>query len=330
MNILIAGGAGFIGSHFVRMLCSGKFFSTENQFKLFIIDSLGYAGRYENIEEFIDNKRVIFIKEDINNISTSLEIPKNLDVVFNFAAQTHVDNSITSPGEFIRSNVSGMHSLLYFAFINFTKTFIQVSTDEVYGSISEGSATEKSSLNPSSPYSASKAAADLIALSYFKTFKFDTRITRCSNNYGARQYPEKLIPFFVKCIIENKNLPIYGSGLQVRDWIHVEDHCRAIWLTFLKGSPGNIYNFGGNREIRNIDLAQKIINLAGSKVEIEYVEDRKGHDFRYSVNDQKARNELNFATEIDFEVGLLDTISWYLSNKSWIETTNKYKAENRS
>jgi dTDP-glucose 4,6-dehydratase len=325
--ILVTGGAGFIGGNFVLNWLSNS--ASEGIVNL---DKLTYAGNLATLDSLKDDQRHVFVHGDIGNQDLVAKLLKKYQprAIINFAAESHVDRSISGPSDFVQTNVVGTQVLLDAVRKNPKVRFVHVSTDEVYGSIDNGSWDESYPLVPNSPYSASKASSDLLALAYARTYDLDIVVTRCCNNYGPNQFPEKLIPFFVKCIIENKNLPIYGSGLQVRDWIHVEDHCRAIWLTFLKGSPGNIYNFGGNREIRNIDLAQKIINLAGSKVEIEYVEDRKGHDFRYSVNDQKARNELNFATEIDFEVGLLDTISWYLSNKSWIETTNKYKAENRS
>ena len=320
MNILVAGGAGFIGSHFVSMLCRDELKMPDRHNRITIIDSLIYSGRYENIQEYIDNKKVLFYHSDIRDINKINDLPKKYDVIFNFAAQTHVDNSISSPGVFIDSNIVGMHELLNFAYSNSTDTFVQISTDEVYGSLLEDSATEIYPLLPSSPYSASKASADLLALSYYKTYKYDIRITRCTNNYGIRQFPEKIIPFFIKRIIENKNLPIYGSGLQVRNWIHVKDHCRGIWLSYINGIAGNVYNFAGDNEVRNLDLAQKIIDITESQVKIEFIEDRKGHDFRYSVNDEKARKLLKFIPEVNFEIGLKNTIDWYLLNADWVKS----------
>jgi dTDP-glucose 4,6-dehydratase len=325
MDILITGGAGFIGSHFVRMLCTGALKSPESKNRITIVDSLAYSGRYDNIEKYVDGIKVIFFKQDINNIFKIKNLPKKYDVIFNFAAQTHVDNSIIAPNQFVQSNIVGMHNLLFFAKENSIGTFVQISTDEVYGSIENGSATEEFNLNPSSPYSASKASADLLALSYFRTFNLDIRITRCTNNYGIKQYPEKIIPFFIKKILEGKNLPVYGSGLQERDWIHVDDHCRGIWQTFLNGSAGNVYNFSGKNQLKNIELAQKIIQICNSKVKIEFVKDRKGHDFRYSVNDDKARSELHFSSQVNFEIELQNTVKWYLENQDWIANKSRRK-----
>jgi dTDP-glucose 4,6-dehydratase len=216
-----------------------------------------------------------------------------------------------------------MHSILKASFDHNVQTFIQISTDEVYGSLIEGSAKESDNLLPNSPYAASKASADLIARSYFKTYNYDVRVTRCTNNYGTHQYPEKIIPFFLKRIIENKTLPIYGDGMQIRDWIHVEDHCRGIWLSYLNGSPGEIYNLGSNNEIKNLDLANIIINLTNSEAKIEHVIDRKGHDYRYSLDFTKASREINFMPTIGFEDGIRQTIDWYLNNQEWWDSVSQ-------
>jgi dTDP-glucose 4,6-dehydratase len=320
MRVLLAGGAGFIGSHFAKMLASKQLEKSENISEIIIVDSLEYAGNLLNIKELIDNKQARFIKEDIQNYDQIQKIVSVVDLVINFAAQSHVDRSISDPNSFINSNIIGMHSILKASFEHNVGTFIQVSTDEVYGSLIEGSAKESDNLLPNSPYAASKASADLIARSYYKTFDYDTRITRCTNNYGTHQYPEKIIPFFIKRIIENKTLPLYGDGQQIRDWIHVEDHCRGIWLSYTKGTPGEIYNFGSQNEIRNIDLANMIISMTNSKAKIEYVEDRKGHDFRYSLDYSKASSELGFNSLIKFSTGIENTINWYLNNSKWWES----------
>ena len=320
MRVLLAGGAGFIGSHFAKMLASKQLEKSENISEIIIVDSLEYAVNLLNIKELIGNNEVTFIKEDIQNYDQMQEIVSGVDLVINFAAQSHVDRSISDPNSFINSNIVGMHSILKASFDHNVGTFIQVSTDEVYGSLIEGSAKESDNLLPNSPYAASKASADLIARSYYKTFNYDTRITRCTNNYGTHQYPEKIIPFFIKRIIENKTLPLYGDGQQIRDWIHVEDHCRGIWLSYTQGDPGEIYNFGSHNEIKNIDLANMIIAMTSSKAQIEYVDDRKGHDFRYSLDYSKASSELGFNSLIKFSTGIENTINWYLNNGKWWES----------
>lgn len=317
MRVLLAGGAGFIGSHFARILASGELKGSANVSEITVVDSLEYAGNIFNIQDLIEKQKIKFIKEDIQNFNEIKEIIAGVNLIINFAAQSHVDRSISDPNSFINTNILGMHTLLKAAFDSGVQTFIQISTDEVYGTLAKGSATESDTLLPNSPYAASKASADLIARSYFKTYNYDARITRCTNNYGTHQYPEKIIPFFIKRIIENKTLPIYGDGLQIRDWIHVEDHCRGIWQSYLNGSPGEIYNLGSNNEIKNLDLANMIIDLTGTKAIIEHVVDRKGHDYRYSLDFSKASREINFQPIIAFEDGLKQTVNWYLNNQEW-------------
>jgi dTDP-glucose 4,6-dehydratase len=239
-------------------------------------------------------------------------------MIIHFAAKSHVDRSIDNPQPFVATNVLGTQNLLQAARVSRLETFVHVSTDEVYGTISEGSWTESSPLLPNSPYAASKASADLMARSYWRTYGMDIRITRSSNNYGPYQYPEKAIPLFVTNLIEGKSLPIYGNGLNVRDWLHVDDHCRAIWLVATKGVAGEIYNVGGGKELSNLHLATAILEILGKGSDsIEFVEDRKGHDLRYSLDYSKIQTQLGFQPEISFEEGLRSTIEWYQRNENW-------------
>jgi dTDP-glucose 4,6-dehydratase len=284
------------------------------------LDSLTYAGNLNNLNEVIDSEKFIFIKGDICDSEIVHDATKGIDVIVNFAAESHVDRSITNPNQFLRTNVLGTQNLLNAAVKNKVAKFIQISTDEVYGSINEGSWTEHWPLSPNSPYSASKASADLLVISYYKTFGLDTRITRCSNNYGPYQFPEKVIPLFVTNLLRNKDLPMYGNGKNIRDWIHVDDHCAGIEKTIELGKPGEVYNFGGGNEITNIDLANKILtyfNLSSDK--IKFIEDRKGHDFRYSVSFDKSINDLGWKPYKNFMDGLLETIEWYKNNTGWWE-----------
>ena len=240
------------------------------------------------------------------------------DAVINFAAESHVDRSIAGAKDFVVTNVLGVQTLLDVVKNSSVQTFIQISTDEVYGSIAKGSWPETDPLLPNSPYAASKAAGDLLARSYQKTHGMDIRITRCSNNYGPNQFPEKVIPLFVTNLIEGKKIPVYGTGMNIRDWLHVDDHCLGIYRALMKGKAGEIYNIGGGLELTNLDLTKKILNMMGKNdSEIEYVQDRKGHDLRYSVDWSKAHNEIGYSPKIKFEDGLLATINWYQENESW-------------
>ena len=314
MRILVTGGAGFIGSNFVRRIADGTLGGIS---KITVLDKLTYAGTLTNLSEVsVDSYE--FIEGDICDSELVGKLVSENDFVVNFAAESHVDRSINGAKDFVVTNVLGTQTLLDAVRKSDVKTFLQVSTDEVYGSIENGSWPETDPLLPNSPYAASKASADLICRSYFKTHGMDIRVTRCSNNYGRNQFPEKVIPLFVTNLINNKKVPVYGSGLNVRDWLHVDDHCRGIHLALTKGKAGEIYNIGGGSELNNLELTEKILEIMGKSQEsIEYVEDRKGHDLRYSVDITKISNELGYAPQVDWEVGLKETINWYQENEAW-------------
>jgi len=313
LRLLVTGGAGFIGSNFVRRQVRSK-----NWRSIQVLDELTYAGNRSNLTECEQDSAFKFIHGSILDNTLVNDLMINSDIVVNFAAESHVDNSILNPNLFVMTNVLGTLVLLNAARDSNVETFLQISTDEVYGSITTGSWTENSPLEPNSPYSASKASADLLALSFFRTYGMDIRITRSSNNYGPYQFPEKLIPLLITNLIDGQKLPIYGNGKNIRDWIHVEDNCAGIELVLEKGVPGNIYNLGGGFEIPNIDLAEKLLDtFNANKKAIEFVEDRKGHDFRYSVNNDKVSLNLGFKPQIDFEFGILQTIEWYKNNQNW-------------
>jgi dTDP-glucose 4,6-dehydratase len=259
-----------------------------------------------------------FVQGDICDSDLVLKLTKKVDSVVNFAAESHVDRSIDSSKEFFQTNVIGTHTLLEATRKNNLKTFIQVSTDEVYGSITEGSWDEGFPLQPNSPYAASKASGDLISQAFFRTYGIDVRITRCSNNYGPYQFPEKIVPLFITSILRNRKVPLYGDGQNVRDWLHVTDHCRGIHLVLTKGIPGDIFNIGGGRELSNIELTRIILSALGADEDnIERVADRLGHDFRYSLNAEKIQRELGYRAEINFDLGISQTIEWYKNNKQW-------------
>lgn len=314
MRILITGGAGFIGSNYVRLIANGQLGGIS---KITILDKLTYAGTLTNLAD-VQSDRYEFIKGDICDSDLVGKLVNEHDLVVNFAAESHVDRSINGSKDFIVTNVLGTQTLLDAVRNSEVKTYLQVSTDEVYGSVKDGSWPETDPLLPNSPYAASKASADLICRSYFKTFGMDIRVTRCSNNYGRNQFPEKVIPLFVTNLIDNKKVPVYGNGLNVRDWLHVDDHCRGIHLALTKGKAGEIYNIGGGTELNNLELTKRILEIMGKDQEsIEYVEDRKGHDLRYSVNICKISNELGFAPQVNWEAGLKETINWYQENEAW-------------
>ena len=282
-----------------------------------MLDKLTYAGTLTNLAG-LPKDAFEFIQGDICDQSLVSELGKRHDVIINFAAESHVDRSINSARDFMTTNIVGAQTLLETLRFGTVQTIIQVSTDEVYGSIENGSWDENFPLNPNSPYAATKASADLIARSYSKTYGVDVRITRCSNNYGPNQFPEKIIPLFITSLIDNKKIPLYGNGQNYREWLHVEDHCRAILKVLTNGKSGEIYNIGGGTELSNKDLTMKILNLMNKDEScIEYVEDRLGHDFRYSVNSRKILDQLGFTPKINFENGILDTINWYLNNENW-------------
>jgi dTDP-glucose 4,6-dehydratase len=317
MKLLVTGGAGFIGSNFVRMALTDKFpdFNVE---QLTVLDLLTYAGDEENLKPVASDKRYKFVKGDIRDLELAKKLMQDADQVVHFAAESHVDRSIEGGSEFVSTNVMGTQVLLDAARSANIKRFVHVSTDEVYGSISEGSWPEDHPLLPNSPYSASKAGSDLLVRAYNRTHKLDTVITRCSNNYGQYQFPEKVMPLFITNIIEGKKVPLYGNGLNVRDWLHVDDHCRGIALALTKGRAGEVYNIGGGTELTNVELTHKILKAMGVGEEfIQPVEDRKGHDLRYSVDISKINKELGYSPQVNFEEGLLQTINWYKNNEAW-------------
>jgi len=352
-TILITGGAGFIGSNFIH-----HFIADHDDWHIVNLDLLTYAGNRENLAAIDDHPRYHFVKGDINDehLLTSLFKEHHFDAVVHFAAESHVDRSITGPDEFIRTNVMGTHSLLKVAkkaweqgtvdgkqetgvstkipaghnqqsTINIQQfpRFIHVSTDEVYGTLgATGKFTENTPLAPNSPYSASKAGSDLLVRAYYETFGFPGIITRCSNNYGPYQYPEKLLPLMMANALNNKPLPVYGDGMNVRDWLFVEDHCSAIDAVLFRGTCGQVYNIGGNNEYYNIDIVKLILRELGKGQElITFVTDRLGHDRRYAIDSSKIQRELGWKPSVTFEQGIKKTIQWYLDNRSWWEKLYK-------
>ena len=314
MRLLITGGCGFIGSNFIKHIIR-KY----NDYSIINLDLVTYAGNLENLDQIKNHPKYTFVKGDIADENLVKEITRNVDAVINFAAESHVDRSIEGPSVFIRTNVLGTQVLLESAKENKVQRFIQISTDEVYGSLGpEGYFRENSPLLPNSPYSASKAGADLIVRSYFETYKFPSVITRCSNNYGSNQFPEKFIPLLITNAFEDKEVPVYGDGLNVRDWIHVKDHCKAIDAVLHKGKVGETYNIGGNCEKRNIDIAKLILKKMGKDESlIRFVKDRPGHDRRYAIDASRIRKELGWSPEYNFDQGISETIKWYDENRSW-------------
>lgn len=330
MHVLITGGAGFIGSNFVRMVQNGTLTGIS---KVTVLDKFTYAGVKANLEPLFSHPNFSLVVGDICDSTVVLKTLEKVDVVVNFAAESHVDRSIEESKIFMKTNAIGVQTILdAIRTVNNQIRFLQVSTDEVYGSISEGSWDENSPVKPNSPYSASKAAGDLIALAYQKTFGLHVVITRCSNNYGPHHFPEKLIPLSITNVLTSKKIPVYGTGENIRDWLHVEDHCRGIFLAMTKGKMGEVYNIGGGQELTNLQIVRKILNSLGSdESALEFVEDRKGHDFRYSLNWQKAHRELGYSPQIDFETGLTNTINWYKKNENWwkplLKTSQKVSNE---
>ena len=330
-NILVTGGAGFIGSNFIRYMLS------EHDYNIINLDLLTYAGNLENLQGLEHNKRYTFIKGDIRDRKEIEKIFKTykIDTVVNFAAESHVDRSIEEPELFITTNILGTQILLdiakqYWKVIPNNKyskefrdgtRFLQVSTDEVYGTLGEGGLfTEGTPLAPNSPYSASKASADMMVRAYYETYGMPVSITRCSNNYGPYQFPEKLIPLMINNCLNNYPLPVYGDGMQVRDWLHVEDHCRAIDVVLHKGKIGEVYNIGGNNEKANIEIVKLIIKSLGKEESlIQYVAERPGHDRRYAIDNSKITKELGWAPKYTFDEGIKETIEWYLQNKEWLK-----------
>ena len=317
MKILVTGGAGFIGSHYVRKLLLTNFGNAITH--LTVIDLLTYAGNLDNLNLVQNDDRFSFVQGDINDSLLVSELLEDADAVVHFAAESHVDRSIKGSSEFIRTNITGTHVLLEAARLTGLKRFLHVSTDEVYGTIQHGSWSESSPLLPNSPYAASKASSDLLVRAYNRTYGLETITTRCSNNYGQYQFPEKLIPLFVTNLIDGKQVPLYGNGLNIRDWLHVDDHCKGIHLALMNGKSGEVYNIGGGTELTNIEMTKNILGAFGANWEesVINVDDRQGHDLRYSVDCSKARIDLGYEPEIPFNQGLNDTIEWYRSNESW-------------
>jgi len=314
MRVLVTGGAGFIGSNFVRRIVDGSLSGVNH---VTVLDKLTYAGTLTNLE-MLPSGSFDFIQGDIGDSEFVNSVVSKHDAIVNFAAESHVDRSITGARDFVETNVLGTQNLLDSALRNNLKTFVQISTDEVYGTIDEGSWHEEYPLLPNSPYSASKASADLLVRSYHRTFGLDARITRCSNNYGPHQFPEKVIPLFVTNLIDDKKVPLYGKGMNVRDWLHVDDHCRGIHAVLMKGRSGEIYNIGGGQELTNKELTFIILEKMGrDEASIEYVQDRLGHDLRYSVDIKKISSELGYEPQVRFEDGISETIEWYKSNEKW-------------
>jgi dTDP-glucose 4,6-dehydratase len=313
LKVLVTGGAGFIGSNFVRWA-----HAAHPDWHITTLDKLTYAGRLENLKDVMDSPRHTFVKGDIADAPISAPLVRESDYVVHFAAETHVDRSILAAGDFIHTDVFGTFVLLEAAReARQLKMFVQISTDEVYGSVPTGASKETDELRPRNPYSASKAGADRLAYSYWATYNVPVVITRATNNYGPNQFPEKVIPLFITNAIDDIALPLYGDGLNIRDWLHVEDHCRGIDLLLSKGTPGEVYNIGGGNEVKNVDLTYRILELTGkTKALIKPVADRLGHDRRYCLDTSKLK-AMGWAPQANFETGLAATVEWYKNNEWW-------------
>lgn len=324
MKILVTGGAGFIGSCFIRHMLHNH-----PDYKIVNLDALTYAGNLENLYDVKDNPNYEFIHGDICDKKLVPQIVSGVDAIVNFAAESHVDRSITGPEVFIETNIKGTLNLLQAAKEFHIERYLQVSTDEVYGSLGkDGYFTEKTPLAPNSPYSASKASADMLVRAYYETYGLPTLITRCSNNYGPYQYPEKLIPFFISRLLKDEKVPVYGDGMNVRDWIYVYDHCAAIDAVLHKGTPGQTYNVGGHNEKTNLEITKLILDAMNKDESfIEHVEDRLGHDKRYAICNDKITGELGWEPSVSFEEGILLTIDWYLNNQKWIKSIEQRKGK---
>jgi dTDP-glucose 4,6-dehydratase len=317
MRFLITGAAGFIGSNFVRHLYKNSKLTTS---KVVVIDKLTYAGSLTNLTSFSNKNNFKFIKGDICDANLIRDLVSDCDIIVHFAAESHVDRSIDSSKEFIRTNILGTEILLNEVKNNPKVKFLHVSTDEVYGSIESGNWDESCALKPNSPYAASKASSDLLALAYCHTYSLDIMISRCCNNYGPNQFPEKLIPLFVTNLMNGKKLPVYGDGSNVREWIHVDDHCKALELIIHNGAPGEIYNIGTGIEISNLNLAKKLLKIFNfDESYLHFVDDRLGHDKRYSLNFAKARIYLGYEPSVSFDEGLKETIKWYSENYNQVK-----------
>ena len=319
IRILITGGAGFIGSAYTRALLAGDL-PGASVAAVTVLDNLSYSGNLANLAPVADHPALTFVQGDICDADLVDQLMPGHDAVVHFAAESHVDRSISSAAPFVTSNVLGTHVLLETARRRGLRRFVHVSTDEVYGSIERGSWTEESPLAPNSPYSASKAGSDLLALAFHRTHGLDVVVTRCSNNYGPYQFPEKVIPLFVTNLMLGERVPLYGDGGNVRDWLHVSDHCRGIQLALEAGRPGEVYHIGGGTELTNKELTSRLLEACGADWSmVEYVTDRKGHDRRYSLDCGKAATELGYRAQVAFDEGLAATVEWYHANSDWWE-----------
>ncbi len=319
MRILVTGGAGFIGSNFVRRTLEDAYPGLEGA-EVTVLDALTYSGNLENLRPVADSPRYRFVEGDIRDADLLDRLFPEVDAVVHFAAESHVDRSVRDASIFVETNVLGTQRLLDAALRNDLKRFVHVSTDEVYGSISEGSWAEDRPLEPNSPYSASKAGSDLLARSYHRTHGLNVSITRCSNNYGPYHFPEKVIPLFVTNLIDDRHVPLYGEGDNIRDWLHVDDHTRGIALVLVGGRAGEVYNIGGGTELTNRELTGLLLDATGRDWSyVDRVQDRLGHDLRYSVDISKIRAELGYEPQVPFEKGLADVVQWYRANRAWWE-----------
>jgi dTDP-glucose 4,6-dehydratase len=321
MRILVTGGAGFIGSHYVRtLLTDGYAGTTYGDAEVVVLDKLTYAGNLANLEPVVGSPRLRFVEGDILDVGLVDDLVSGSDAVVHFAAESHVDRSILGAADFVMTNVVGTQTLLEAARRHGVAKFVRVSTDAVYGAVDEGSWTEEQPLEPNSPYSASKAGSDLVARAYARTHGLPVCVTRCSNNYGPYQFPEKVIPLFVTNLMDGRPVPLYGDGLNVRDWLHVADHCRGIHLVLEGGRPGEVYNIGGGTELTNTELTERLLAASNAGWDaVERVEDRKGHDRRYSVDISKISRELGYTPQVPFDEGLAQTVAWYQENRGWWE-----------
>ncbi|MGW0568892.1 dTDP-glucose 4,6-dehydratase [Streptomyces tauricus] len=318
MRLLVTGAAGFIGSAYVRMLLADGVARAAGVSRITVLDKLTYAGSLDNLD--LGDPRLTFVRGDICDAPLVDRLVGEAGQVVHFAAESHVDRSIASADAFVRTNVTGTQILLDAALRHGVERFVHVSTDEVYGSVESGSSTERDPLDPNSPYAASKAASDLLALSYHRTHGLDVRVTRCCNNYGPRQFPEKIVPLFLTSLLDGGDVPLYGDGLNRRDWLYVEDHCRTVESVRTAGSPGRVYNIGGSIELSNRELTERLLAVCGADwSRVRHVPDRKGHDRRYSLDDTRARTELGHHPRYDFTSGLAATFAWYRDNRSWWE-----------
>jgi dTDP-glucose 4,6-dehydratase len=323
VQVLVTGGAGFIGSHYVRSVLAGAYPAYADA-DVVVLDLLTYAGTLTNLGEWVAHPRLRFVRGDIRDPEAVAGVMAGTDVVVHFAAESHVDRSIAGAGDFVSTNVVGTQVLLQAALEHGVSRFVHVSTDEVYGSIEHGAWPETHPLEPNSPYSASKAGSDLLVRSFHRTHGLPVCITRCSNNYGPHQFPEKVIPLFVTNLLDGKKVPLYGDGQNVRDWLHVDDHCRGIQLVAEKGRDGEVYNIGGGTELTNAELTRRLLDAVGADESmIEHVPDRLGHDRRYCVDWSKIADELGYAPAVSFDEGLAATVRWYTEHRAWWEPLKK-------